>query len=75
VPKAVTDRLNEIWTNVMPKSEALAKYAASRGAIVAALHGEAAQKAAMPAIQVAAYGLAGRNQAKIDPASIGIAKP
>ncbi len=74
-PKEVTDALDKIWTDVMPKSEALAKYAQSRGAIVAVLHGEEAQKAVMPAIQVAAYGLVARNQAKIDPATIGIAKP
>ncbi len=74
-PKEVTDTLDKIWTDVMPKSEALAKYAESRGAIVAVLHGEEAQKAVMPAIQVAAYGLVARNQAKIDPATIGIEKP
>jgi tripartite-type tricarboxylate transporter receptor subunit TctC len=75
VPKEVTDTLEKIWTDVMPKSETLAKYAQSRGAMVAALHGAEAQKAVRPAIQVAAYGLVGRNQAKIDPASLGIAKP
>jgi tripartite-type tricarboxylate transporter receptor subunit TctC len=75
VPKEVTDTLDKIWRDVMPKSEALARYAQSRGAIVAVLHGEAAQKAVMPAIQVMAYGLVARNQAKIDPATIGIAKP
>lgn len=75
VPKAVTDTLDEIWTNVMPKSEALSKYAQSRGAILSTLHGQEAKKAVMPAVQVAAYGLVARNQAKIDPATLGIAKP
>jgi hypothetical protein len=75
VPKEVTDTLDRIWTGVMPKSKALAKYAQSRGAILATLHGEEAQKAVMPSVQVAAYGLVSRNQAKIDPATIGIAKP
>jgi hypothetical protein len=75
VPKAMTEALDKVWIDVMPKSEALAKYSQSRGAIDATLHGAEAQKAVMPAVQVAAYGLVGRNQAKIDPASIGIAKP
>jgi tripartite-type tricarboxylate transporter receptor subunit TctC len=75
VPKEITETLDRIWRDVMLKSEALAKYAQSRGAIVAVLHGEAAHKAVMPAIQVAAYGLVARNQAKIDPASIGISRP
>lgn len=75
VPKEVTDTLDKIWTEVMPKSEALAKYASTRGAHIATLHGKEAKEAVMPAVQVAAYGLVARNQAKIDPASIGISKP
>lgn len=75
VPKEVTDTLDKIWKDVMPKSEALTKYAQSRGAIVAVVSGEEAKKAVLPAIQVAAYGLVDRKQNKIDPASIGIAKP
>lgn len=74
-PKEVTDTLDRIWKDVMPKSEALAKYAQSRGAIVAVLSGEEARKAVMPAIQIAAYALVDRKQAKIDPATIGIPKP
>ena len=75
VPQDVTDTLDRIWTEILPKSEGLAKYAQGRGAIVAVLHGDEALKAVMPAIRVAAYGLVARNQAKIDPASIGIEKP
>ena len=75
VPKQVTETLDKIWTEVMPKSKALAQYTQSRGAILATLHGAEAQKAVMPAIQVAAYGLVARKQAKIDPATIGITKP
>ncbi|MEJ1161824.1 Bug family tripartite tricarboxylate transporter substrate binding protein [Prosthecomicrobium sp. N25] len=74
-PKEVTDTLDRIWKEVMPKSEALAKYAESRGAIVAVLSGEEARKAVMPAIQIAAWALVDRKQSKIDPASIGIEKP
>ena len=74
-PKEMTDTLDKIWTDVMPNSKALAKYAKSRGAILATLHGAEAQKAVMPAVQVAAYGLAERNQAKVDPATLGIKKP
>lgn len=74
-PKGMTEALDKVWADVMPKSKALAKYAESRGAILATLHGEEAQKAVMPSIQVAAYGLAAKNQAKVDPASLGIKKP
>lgn len=75
VPKEVTETLDKIWRETIPKSKALADYAQSRGAIVAVLYGEQAKKAVMPAVQVMAYGLVARNQAKIDPATVGIAKP
>jgi tripartite-type tricarboxylate transporter receptor subunit TctC len=75
VPKTVTDTLDKIWRETMPKSKALADYAGGRGAIAAVLYGEDARKAVMPAIQVMAYGLVARNQAKIDPATVGIPKP
>lgn len=74
-PKGMTETLDKVWTDVMPKSKALATYAESRGAILAVLHGAEAQKAVMPSIQVAAYGLAAKNQAKVDPATLGIKKP
>jgi tripartite-type tricarboxylate transporter receptor subunit TctC len=72
VPAAVTQTLDKIWDEKIAKSEALKKYATSRGAIVAVLRGDAAKKAVMPAIQEMAWGLWERKEAKVDPKSVGI---
>ena len=72
VPAAVTQTLDKIWDERIAKSEALKKYATSRGAIVAVVRGDAAKKAVMPAIQEMAWGLWERKEAKVDPKSVGI---
>lgn len=72
VPAEVVKTLEMIWTDKIAKSEALKKYATSRGAIVAVLHGDAAKEAVMPAVKETAWGLWDRKQAKVDPASVGI---
>jgi tripartite-type tricarboxylate transporter receptor subunit TctC len=72
VPAAVTQTLDKIWDERIAKSEALKKYATSRGAIVAVLRGDAAKKAVMPAVQEMAWGLWERKEAKVDPKSVGI---
>jgi tripartite-type tricarboxylate transporter receptor subunit TctC len=72
VPDAVLKTLDRIWDEKIAKSEALQKYATSRGAIVSVVRGEAAKKAVMPAIQEFAWGLWDRKEAKVDPASVGI---
>ena len=72
VPAAVTQTLDKIWDEKIAKSEALKKYATSRGAIVAVLRGDAAKKAVMPAVQEMAWGLWERKEAKVDPKSVGI---
>jgi tripartite-type tricarboxylate transporter receptor subunit TctC len=74
-PDAVLKTLDKIWDENIAKSEALKKYATSRGAIVAVVRGDAAKKAVMPAIQEFAWGLWDRKEAKVDPASVGIPKP
>lgn len=74
VPKQVTDTLDRIWDEKIAKSPALAKYATERGAIVSVLRGEEAKKAVMPAIQEFAWGLYGRNEAKVNPETVGIPK-
>jgi tripartite-type tricarboxylate transporter receptor subunit TctC len=74
VPAAVTQTLDRIWDEKIAKSEALQKYATSRGAIVAVVRGDAAKAAVMPAVQEFAWGLWDRKEAKVDPASVGIPK-
>jgi tripartite-type tricarboxylate transporter receptor subunit TctC len=75
VPAEVVKTLEMIWADKMAKSEALKKYAQSRGAIVSVVSGEAAQKAAMPAVQALAWGLWDRKEAKVQPDTVGIPKP
>jgi tripartite-type tricarboxylate transporter receptor subunit TctC len=72
VPAQVTQTLDKIWDEHIAKSEALKKYATSRGAIVAVVRGDKAKEAVMPAIQEMAWGLWERKEAKIDPKSVGI---
>jgi tripartite-type tricarboxylate transporter receptor subunit TctC len=73
-PAPVLAALDKIWDEKIAKSEALQKYATSRGAIVAVVRGDAAKKAVMPAVQEFAWGLWDRKEAKVDPASVGIPK-
>ena len=72
VPAEVVKTLEMIWTDKVAKSEALKKYATSRGAIVAVVSGDAAKAAVLPAVKETAWGLWDRKQAKVDPASVGI---
>jgi len=75
VPEEVVKTLEMIWADKMAKSEALKKYATARGAIVSVVSGEAAQKAAMPAVQALAWGLWDRKEAKVSPDTVGIPRP
>lgn len=79
VPKAappeVAATLNRIWATEMVKSEALKKYAVSRGAIFAPMSGEEAQKAVFPAIQSYAWTQQAAGKAKVSPDTVGIPKP
>jgi tripartite-type tricarboxylate transporter receptor subunit TctC len=71
-PDEVLKTLDMIWDDRIANSKALQDYATSRGAIVAVVRGEEAKQAAMPAIKDFAWGLWERNEAKVDPASVGI---
>lgn len=75
VPKEVTETLDMIWKDKIQNAPALKQYAESRGAIVAAVYGEEAQKAVMPAIQEFAWGMYDRKEAKVDPSTVGIPRP
>jgi len=75
VPDEVIKTLEKIWAENIVKSEALKKYAASRGALFAPAAGEAAQKAVFPAVQANAWLLFDGGKAKVSPDTVGIPRP
>jgi tripartite-type tricarboxylate transporter receptor subunit TctC len=74
-PEPVLKTLDMVWENVVAKSDALKKYATSNGALFAPSHGEAAQKAVLPAIQTTAWQLHDAGKSKVAPDTVGIARP
>jgi tripartite-type tricarboxylate transporter receptor subunit TctC len=75
VPDEVVKTVERIWAENIAKSEALKKYAVSRGALFAPQYGEAAQKAVFPAVQANAWLLFDGGKAKVSPDTVGIPKP
>ncbi len=75
VPAEVTQTLDRIWANDIAKSDALKKYAVSRGALFAPMAGDAAQAAVFPAVQSYAWTQFDAGKAKVSPDTIGIPKP
>jgi tripartite-type tricarboxylate transporter receptor subunit TctC len=75
VPDDVVKTVERIWNEQIVKSEALKKYANSRGALFNPMAGEAAQKAVFPAIQANAWVLFEGGKAKVSPDTVGIPKP
>jgi tripartite-type tricarboxylate transporter receptor subunit TctC len=75
VPQEVVATVERIWSGEIARSEALKKYATSRGALFAPSSGEQAQKAAMPAVQANAWLLHAGGKTKVAPDSVGIPKP
>jgi tripartite-type tricarboxylate transporter receptor subunit TctC len=75
VPDDVVKTVERIWNEQIAKSEALKKYATSRGALFNPLQGEAAQKAVFPAIQANAWLLFNGGKTKVSPDTVGIPKP
>ena len=74
VPEPVVKTLEMIWADKIAKSEALKKYATSRGAIVAVVSGDAAKQAVMPAVKEFAWGMWDRKEAKVNPETVGISR-
>jgi tripartite-type tricarboxylate transporter receptor subunit TctC len=72
VPNEVVQTLEMVWKDTIAKSDALKKYAASKGAIVAVVSGDEAKRAVLPAVKETAWGLWDRKEGKVDPASVGI---
>jgi tripartite-type tricarboxylate transporter receptor subunit TctC len=75
VPDDVIKTVEKIWNEQILKSEALKKYATSRGALFLPLSGEAAQKAVFPAVQANAWNLHASGKTKVSPDTVGIPKP
>jgi len=75
VPDEVVKTVEKIWVDSISKSDVLKKYATSRGALFAPLHGAEAQTAVFPAIQANAWVLFETNKAKVSPDTVGIPKP
>jgi tripartite-type tricarboxylate transporter receptor subunit TctC len=75
VPDEVVKTVERIWAENIAKSDALRKYATSRGALFAPVAGDAAQKAVFPAVQANAWMLFTSGKAKVSPDTVGIAKP
>ena len=75
VPDDVVKTVEKIWGAQIAKSEALRKYATSRGALFNPLYGENAQKAVFPAVQLNAWNLHATGKTKVSPDTVGIPKP
>ena len=75
VPDDVVKTVEKIWAENISKSEAIKKYANSRGALFAPSAGEAAQMAVFPAVQANAWLLFNGGKAKVSPDTVGIPKP
>lgn len=75
VPAEVVATMEKIWSEQMTKSAALKQYATSRGAVFAPTSGADAQKAVAPAISANAWAAVEAGKAKVQPDTLGIAKP
>ncbi|MBM3598049.1 MAG: tripartite tricarboxylate transporter substrate binding protein [Alphaproteobacteria bacterium] len=75
VPAEVTQTLDKVWADVIMKSDALRKYAASKGALFAPAMGADAQAKVMPAVAANAWMLHEGGKSKVAPNTVGIAKP
>jgi tripartite-type tricarboxylate transporter receptor subunit TctC len=75
VPDDVVKTVEHIWSTTIAHSEAMKKYATSRGALFNPLYGDAAQKAVFPAVQANAWNLQAAGKTKVSPDTVGIPKP
>jgi len=75
VPDEVVQTLNSVWAEHIAKGDAVRKYAETRGAMLAGLYGDEAQKAVMPAIQSYAWVQQEAGKAKVSPDTVGIPRP
>jgi tripartite-type tricarboxylate transporter receptor subunit TctC len=75
VPDEVVKTVEKIWADHIVNSEALKKYATSRGALFAPYFGAPGVTAVMPAVQANAWLLFDSGKAKVSPDTVGLARP
>jgi len=75
VPAEVLETMGEIWDTTIKDSEALAAYAADRGAVFDPSWGDPAVAKVMPFLQLVAWNYFDGGQATMSPADIGIPRP
>ena len=75
VPQEVVDTLSKLWVETLGKSEALSRLCSTRGCGINLMTPDKAMGASMPLIQAAAWGIFDRNEHKVSPADLGIARP
>jgi tripartite-type tricarboxylate transporter receptor subunit TctC len=75
VPPEVIATLTRAWADTIANNAALRKYATERGAVFAPVAGDAAQKAALPAVQANAWLMFDSGKAKVSPDTVGIPRP
>lgn len=74
-PDEVIETFDTIWSEVIPESEALRKYASERGALFTPAHGEAAKEAVWPEIQADAWSFHEAGRTTMSPEELGIPRP
>jgi tripartite-type tricarboxylate transporter receptor subunit TctC len=74
-PAEVIETFGTLWDEVMENSEALKKYAASRGAVFDPSWGDEAKKKAMPYLSIIAWNLHEAGETVMSPSEVGIPRP
>jgi tripartite-type tricarboxylate transporter receptor subunit TctC len=72
VPDEVIATMDKVWAETVTNSQAIRDYAAEQGAVFAPSHGAEARARAMPIVIEEACGRVERNEAQVDPKTIGI---
>ena len=72
VPDEVIATMDKIWAEKVANSQVIKDYAAKQGAVFAPSHGAEARAKAMPIVIEEACGRVERNEAQVDPKTIGI---
>jgi len=75
VPDEVVNTLNEIWKNVIQKSDKLREWAANNAVVYDPAYGEEAVKKAFPMVQLDAWLKYESGVAVMNPTEVGIPKP
>ena len=74
-PEEVVAAMDKVWEDKIKSSEALQSYAKERGAVFAPYYGAEAQERVAPAVANNAWLMFDGGKAKVDPSTVGIARP